>query len=144
MNRDFRGSAPLDEDDDVTALQDGHKLMIDASKHLTTLSTGVIVILATFLKDILANQKLAHTWMIDLTLVSLGVSLLFSVLVMWFVPLRLLYSRNWALTKPNVHFHGAQRVEFEVTKVRHWCYRLALVMFIVGLGSFAFFVIRNL
>lgn len=60
--------------------REGIKLLYDTFKHLTTLSTGSIVILATFLKDVFPNPE----WQIlsSVVFVLFLVSTISAVLVM--------------------------------------------------------------
>jgi hypothetical protein len=63
---------------------------IDSVKHLTTLSAGAIVLIATFLSDVFTRRDLAYSWMgvsintlIILSLLSFGISLGASLWLIW-------------------------------------------------------------
>src|SRR6516164_6226858 len=59
---------------------EGYKLVHDTFKHLTTLSTGSVVLLATFLKDLF--QHPGWPWLVAISLFLFLVSTVASVIVM--------------------------------------------------------------
>lgn len=62
------------------ALLEGRKLFYDAFKHITTLSTGSILLLITFLDKVFKNP--ASLWLFVLSTISFVVSMTISVVVM--------------------------------------------------------------
>ncbi len=74
----------INEDEiDLEAEFESQKLSYDAFKHLTTLSTGSILLLATFLKDLFS--KPVHKEFIFWIFLSFVVSVMGSVLMMFVV-----------------------------------------------------------
>ena len=109
------------------ALEEGQKLYFDAMKHLTTLSTGSILILVTFLQKVFYSPK----WRILVALAFLSFigSIVFS------------FSRM---------IHAAHdvgnlgHVSEDLLNVSESSYLLAIVCFLVGLICLIVFVSRNL
>ena len=60
--------------------QEGIKLLFETFKHLTTLSTGSIVLLSTFFKDSFSNPQWG--WLTSLTFTLFMISTVTSVMVM--------------------------------------------------------------
>jgi|GEM_PF-2398080 len=63
-----------------TANEEGWKLQYDIYKHLTTLSTGSILLLITFLEKLFSRPS--YKWLVPLALCSLFASIFFSFFVM--------------------------------------------------------------
>jgi hypothetical protein len=63
------------------SLIEANKLLHDSYKHLTTLSTGAILILATFLEKFFQNPK--WKFLIGITFVSFVISTVASVIAMF-------------------------------------------------------------
>ncbi|QIN82785.1 hypothetical protein GBA63_09080 [Rubrobacter tropicus] len=141
------------------ALQEGYKAMVDTAKHLTTLCTASIVILATYLKDVFGGADQVQVWESLLPAVFLGfvVSLLLAAIVAYFVPLRLItpaYRRSReaidasaakeSTDAPGKALYRLQGLEDALSISVFWCYRLSLVAFLVGIGLLAFFAYENL
>ena len=60
---------------------EGRKLFYDALKHLTTLSTGSIILLATFLEKIFSNPECKI--LIGITFVGFAISIISTVVLMF-------------------------------------------------------------
>lgn len=107
--------------------QEGEKLYFDSMKHLTTLNTGSILLLVTFLEKLFNNPR----WkaLIVVSLCSFTLSILFSVSSM-------LQSAN------HVKNSGKFRpLEVNVKKV---IYYVALITFLSGIISLVVFAWSNL
>jgi hypothetical protein len=65
------------------AYEEGQKLAYDSFKHLTTLSTGSILLLATFLKDVFKNPEWTQLvgWTFGLFMVTIVASLIVMVTI---------------------------------------------------------------
>lgn len=63
--------------------EEGQKQLFEYLKHLTTLSSGSIVLLATFLEKVFRNTE--WKFLIGIIFVSLSISLFFSVAAMFLV-----------------------------------------------------------
>jgi hypothetical protein len=115
------------EHDAETAHQEGEKLYFDSMKHLTTLNTGSILLLVTFLENLFRQPR----WrpLIAVTLVSFVLSTLCSVSSM-------LQSANYVK-------HSGRIRDLEMT-VRDLIYYLSLATFLLGLASLVVFALRNL
>lgn len=66
---------------DDTAIVEGQKLAYDGFKHLTTLSTGLIILLAAFLKDLFSNP--VYKWLVPLVFLFFILSMVGSVIMMF-------------------------------------------------------------
>jgi hypothetical protein len=75
----MKGETAMEEPKDKQKLE-GFKLDHDTYKHLTTLSTGAILILATFLEKFFQQPK--YKFLVGVTLVSLIISTIGSVFAM--------------------------------------------------------------
>lgn len=109
-----------------TAHAEGEKLYFESMKHLTTLSTGSILLLVTMM------EKLFHSprWraLIVSSLISFGVSILCSVSSM-------LQSAN------SVKWHGDfPKIE---ASMKDLMYYLALVTFLLGIIGLILFAMKN-
>ena len=126
------------------SLQEGDKLMVDTSKHLTTLSTGSIVLLTTFLKDIFAAELQDLQWgaLFGAAIAAFLLSLLASALVAWLVPLRLITAAHRGLSETALY--RGQDFEFAVSVSRFWWYRISLSLFFAGVACFVVFAFKNL
>jgi membrane associated rhomboid family serine protease len=67
---------------------EGQKLIYDTFKHLSTLSSGSILLLATFIKYLFVNPKGAD--LIGYIFFSFIISIIFAIIVMCIIP--------WAIT----------------------------------------------
>lgn len=124
--------------------------MVDTAKHLTTLCTASIVILATYLKDIFGGATLTQDWehLIPIIFAALAISLLLAAIVAYFVPLRLItpaYRRSEEATgAPDRALYRLQALEYAISISVFWCYRLSLLSFSVGVMLLAAFAYKNL
>ena len=108
------------------ANQEGEKLFYDSMKHLTTLNTGSILLLVTFLEKLFSNPR----WkaLIAVSLICFVVSIVCSVSSM-------LQSAN------DVKHSGRfQRLE---TRVKSAIYYSALLTFVMGLAGLVAFALKN-
>jgi hypothetical protein len=105
------------------ANEEANKLYYDVFKHLTTLSTGSILILATFLESLFADPQ----WrvLIVVSLLSFVVSIVAAVLMMFFQAGAVLQLRE-----------AANRAE-------HTSFLITTGSFLLGIISFVVFAIRN-
>tara|TARA_R110002074_G_C12503030_1_gene662759 strand:- start:241 stop:585 length:345 start_codon:yes stop_codon:yes gene_type:complete len=105
---------------------DGQKLLIDIFKHLTTLSTGSILLMATFLKDIFDDPSWGD--LIPFTFGALVVSTIFSVAVM--------------ILLANSVLNGSQSNNLlKYTGI--FCVLIAVLSFIIGIILLSSFSIKN-
>jgi len=109
---------------ELEAFEKGADYFYNTFKHLTTLSTGAILILATFLEKIFMNP----TWkcLIAITLVSFLISTLFAVFTMMYI--------SDAISKISKRIMICIRVT----------YLISGICFILGILFLIIFVFRNL
>ena len=106
------------------------KLNVDYLKHITTLATGSIILLVTFLDKIFDHPK--HTWMIIMVLISLLLTVIFASTS--FISLGISYQaweqgnepKGWVDTTAGI------------------CFLLSYISFVIGLIFFTVFSISNL
>ncbi len=133
-----------------TTLQEGYKSMVDTAKHLTTLCTASIVILATYLNDVFGGTTQTQEWRLLVPAIFAGfaMSLLLAAIVAYFVPLRLItpaYRRSGEVAgAPNRALYRLQDFEYWVSISVFWCYRLSLLAFSTGVVLLAIFAGKNL
>ena len=110
------------------------KLKMDLVKHVSTLSSGAIVILATFRKSgdhtTAASTNLTDTQWLTASVVSLIACLIVSLLYIWIFGL----ARQWVRTEP---YAWAHRTEWIIGILLTLC-------FITGILSLGVFVMHNL
>lgn len=106
--------------------QEGEKLFYDSMKHLTTLNTGSILLLVTFLEKLFSNPQ----WktLIAVSLICFVISIVCSVSSM-------LQSAN--------HVKHVGRIPHLETGVKSAIYYSALFTFVVGLASLVAFALKN-
>lgn len=113
---------------DNTPLQESEKLFFDSMKHLTTLSTGSILLLVTFLEKFFKERPEWKT-LVVLALGSFVLSILCAVSSMF-------QSANF------VKYSGkVVTVAYWVKDFAHWA---ALVTFVLGLVCLILFALKNL
>lgn len=107
--------------------QEGEKLYFDSMKHLTTLNTGSILLLVTFLEKLFNNPR----WraLIAVSLISFVISILCSVSSMFQSANHIKYSGKF------------RRLE---TRIKNVVYYSSLITFLVGIVSLVMFALRNL
>ena len=108
---------------------EGYKLVHDTFKHLTTLSTGSVVLLATFLKDLF--QHPGWPWLVAISLFLFLVSTVASVIVMLAIG-DLVGSDGGSLSVPGL----------EVSAVP--CIVISWIAFLLGVASLVVFALKNL
>jgi Na+/citrate or Na+/malate symporter len=108
------------------AQEEGNKLLYDTLKHLTTLSTGSIVLLATFLEKLF---KTPH-WkaLVVIAFISFLISIVVAFVTMGFVGDRV--------------YSGGRSEEF-LEKLLLWLLLASISLFLTGVTSFAAFSLRN-
>jgi hypothetical protein len=106
------------------ANEEGNKLFYDTFKHLTTLSTGSILILVALLEKLFTNPR--WKFLVIIALVSFIVSIITSILSMFFVA--------GAIT--DVALSTEKRAEDIVAFV-------STIAFLLGIISFVVFAIKN-
>lgn len=125
---DARSNAKTDEPDQLAAELEFHKGLHEYLKHLSTLSTGSIVLLAAFLEKIFTQPK----WKILLAVSILGfiINVVSSVVI---------YSLL-VLNSPgrNVHPEDWEQLTIASSIFITW------LSFLLGVVSLAIFIIRNL
>jgi hypothetical protein len=113
---------------EAKADQESEKLYFDSMKHLTTLSTGSIVLLISFMKD-LFKENTHWKGVLALSLCSFVGSIICSVSSM-------LQSANY------VRYTGKyERLE---DKIKDIIYYGSLITFMLGIGSLVLFALLNL
>lgn len=108
------------------AQQEGNKLLYDALKHLTSLNTGSIVILATFLEKLFRN---AH-WkpLVVVAFVSFILSIISAFISM-------------GATANRVYYHG--KLDEGPERFHMWTAMFSLGLFLIGVITFSVFSVRN-
>ena len=109
------------------ARREGQKLLYDAFKHLTTLSTGSILILATFLEKIFKEE---HEWKALIAVVFVGFIL---STVSAFITM---------LALSDSVFNIAEETE-SGSRMGAMGFRLSLGSFVVGIASLVAFALKN-
>jgi hypothetical protein len=114
------------ETDREKADKEGEKLFFESMKHLTTLNTGSILLLVTFIEKLFSNPS----WkgLIAVSLISFVVSIMCSVSSM-------LQSAN--------HVKHSGRFPRLETGVKTTIYYSALFTFVVGLAGLVAFALKN-
>ena len=116
---------------DLTAVQkarqEGQKLLYDTCKHLTTLNTGSILILATFLKEFFIKDR-EWTCLIAVVFSALIISMISSVATMLALSRNVFYLREATETGTRI---GAISIFISVGA------------FIVGIIGLVVFVLKN-
>ena len=124
---------------------EGRKMMLDVAKHLTTLSSGSILLLTTLLKDIFGNNVSKLLWLRPVILLVFSASLLCAVVVAWLVPPAIIYQaqRNrWQEEGPERGpdpLTWTQDKELGARKLRGLFYRLSGIFFFFGVLLLALF-----
>ena len=115
------------EKDREKANQEGEKLVYDSMKHLTTLNTGSILLLVTFLEKLFSNPR----WkaLVAVSLISFVASIVCSVSSM--------------LQSANHVKHSGKFPRLE-TGVKTTFYYSALLTFVVGLAVLVAFALKNM
>ena len=116
---------------DLTAEQKGHhesvKLLFEVYKHITTLSTGAIVILSTFLEKIFKTPK--EPRLIVLSLIGFLAAILFSIWIMAYLAVEQEITRK------------SRRIDRILFKI---LYYLSPAAFMFGVLALAAFTVLNL
>jgi hypothetical protein len=105
------------------ANEEANKLFYDVFKHLTTLSTGSILILASLLETLFPNPH--WRFLIVIALVSFIVSTVSAVRMMFFQASAVMERRR------------------ETTRGEHVGFMITVASFLLGIGSFVVFAIMN-
>jgi hypothetical protein len=106
--------------------QEGNKLLYDLLKHLTTLNTGAIILIATLL-DKVFKTPVAETALIS-SVIGFTVSLTFAFLSMFFAANRVYYTGEKNEVPENI---------FIVLLL------IAVTIFLISMGGFAYFSLLN-
>ena len=112
--------------EDGKTLLESEKLHFDAMKHLTTLSSGSVLLLATFLEKF--SKGLVWRWLLAATFGCFFLSMLSSVSSM-------LQSANYVR-----HTGRIARLE---RGVRETIYYFSVITYLLGIVSLVFFVMKN-
>lgn len=107
--------------------QEGEKLYFDSMKHLTTLNTGSVLLLVTFMEKFFNNPRWKS--LIAVSLVSFVISILCSVSSMFQSANHIKYSGKF------------RRLE---TRIKSVVYYSSLITFLVGIIGLVIFALRNL
>jgi hypothetical protein len=131
------------------AIREGQRLIADTTKQLAILSSGSIIILGTFLKNVFPDPS-ARCVLIS-ALVFLAATLIAAALAMAFFPISLIRSgvvEEQAALSPRFGEEDAGlTVRFLRQAAYHvstWAYWLSLLFFCCGVILFAVFIILNL
>ena len=120
-------STPLASDERKKAFQEGQKLLYDTFKHVTTLSTGSVVLLASLLKD-LFQQKRLYAELVPWIFGTFSGAAAVSVIVM------VLFGHSvLSNSKPGKLFEVAAFASVGA----------AAILFFAGLGLLSFFAVKN-
>jgi len=106
------------------------KLNVDYLKHITTLATGSIILLVTFLDKVFEHPN--HTWMIIVVLISLLLTVVFASTS--FISLGIAY-QAWE--------EGREPKDW-IDSTAGICFLLSYFSFVAGLFFFTVFSISNL
>lgn len=107
--------------------EEGRKLFYDAMKHLTTLNTGAILILTTFLDKMFSTQR----W--GFLIIAIFVSFIVSTFL----------SFSSMLNFAHILYHG-ENVSKKRERQSLFIYRGAGLAFVLGLVALTIFSVRNL
>ena len=124
--------------DMANASLEGHKLDHDTYKHLTTLSTGSILLLATFLEKLF--QKPSWKFLVSVALVSFITSVVASVSAMFLISLNIHVLVASSVMRGESYLGLARYIALTSIVVT----TLACGGFIVGIAALAIFAIKNL
>lgn len=116
-----------EKDAEDRALQESEKLYFESMKHLTTLNTGSILLLVTFLEKLF--QKPEWKSLVVLSLCSFVLSTLCSVSSM-------VQSANYIKYSANIG-------EFEL-KIKDIIHYVSLITFLLGILGLVIFAIKNI
>jgi hypothetical protein len=127
--------------DVVKLTQEGYKLLYDTFKHVTTLSTASILILATILDKLVKNPQ--SSYLIPLTFGAFFLSLVGCVGAMLslskftgeiaHIDMSIDANEVWIL----------KNAKFRESRFTQWSFFLGIVGFLVGIGSLVVFVLKN-
>ncbi len=106
--------------------EESFKLGYDLFKHVTTLSTGTLLILITFLEKLFQNPS--WKFLVSVSFVSFIISIISSVVTMFF------------LTQAIADFGELEKNE---TRIARWSFILTLGFFVLGIFSFVIFALIN-
>jgi hypothetical protein len=109
---------------------DSRKVILDSEKHLVTVSSASLVLLATFLKDLFRDPK----WdiLVGITFGAFLLTLLAGVYVLMFYPLVLINAEN--------KDEDMQKFMYKSNAI---FYIISMLCFFVGVASLALFGLRN-
>jgi len=108
---------------------EGFKLLHDTFKHLTTLSTGSILLLSTFLKDIFKSPE--WSWLVAVSIIFFLASTIASVIVMIAFG-DTVYNKGGSLSVP-----GLERIAGP-------CVAVSWATFLLGMVALVVFSLKNL
>lgn len=108
------------------ANEESFKLGYDFFKHITTLSTGTLLFLITFIEKIFQNPS--WKFLVSVCFVSLVISIISSLITMFFT------------TQIVADFGELERNE---TKIAQWSFFICLGFFVLGVFSFVLFALIN-
>lgn len=108
------------------ANEESLKLGYDLFKHVTTLSTGTLLILITFIEKLFQNP--AWKFLVSISFVSLMLVIILSLVLMFFVT-------------DGVGVLGELQ-EHEI-KINRWIFMSVIVCFMIGILSFVIFALVN-
>jgi len=108
------------------ANEESLKLSYDLFKHITTLNTGTLLILITFLEKLFQNPS--WKFLVSVSFVSFIISIIFSIVIMFF------------LAQGIADFGELEKIE---TKIARWSFIISIVFFIIGIFSFVLFALVN-
>ena len=120
-------------DKSVELIKDSIKQLYDLLKHITTLDTGAIVILATFLSKSFDNTSM--NWLVMLCVITIIVSLIFCVIGM--VSVTISMGLMGSSQSSNKEIENAANILRPV-------FIISVVSFVVGVTSLAVFVLANI
>lgn len=108
------------------ANEESLKLGYDLFKHITTLSTGTLLILITFVEKLFQNP----TWkfLVSISFVSLILVIILSLVLMFFV---------------TDGIGELEELHEQETKTNRWIFISAIVFFMIGMLSFVIFALVN-
>ena len=113
--------------------RDAFKQFYDISKHLTTINTGAIVILATFFsKSFIVTFA---NWLVIVCVIAILLSLIFCVVGM--------VSETVSMTMTNPQHYTIKQFE-KVTSITVVIFIISFICFVFGIMSLGAFVIVNI
>jgi hypothetical protein len=110
-----------------------YKQTYDLLKHITTLDTGAIVILATFFSKSFDNTS--KNWLVMLCIGEIMFSLVMCIIGMLGVTKNMVNEGNRTITKKPV---------FKLDRLTYWLFMLSIIGFVLGIEALAFFVLSNI